>query len=126
MRILAVDDERSVVRLIQVNLERAGYEVVAAYDGREALQKIEQEAPDLIILDVMMPYVDGFEVLKNLKANPETSRIPVIMLTVRAQDADILYGYETGAVRYLTKPFGAMEILATVTDILGPPVGERP
>src|SRR5437588_10540294 len=126
MRILAVDDERSVVRLIQVNLERAGYEVVAAYDGREALQKIEQEAPDLIILDVMMPYVDGFEVLKNLKANPETSRIPVIMLTVRAQDADILYGYETGAVRYLTKPFGAAEILVTVTDILGPPVGERP
>jgi two-component system alkaline phosphatase synthesis response regulator PhoP/two-component system response regulator VicR len=127
MKILAVDDERSVIRLIQVNLERAGYEVAAAYDGREALEKIGQEKPDLIILDVMMPFVDGFEVLRNVKANPETNGIPVIMLTVRAQDADILHGYETGAVRYLTKPFGATEIVTAVTDVLGPSgsVGSR-
>src|SRR5215208_6989007 len=85
-KILAVDDERHIVRLVEVNLARAGYNVVTAFDGREALQKVEAEKPDLVVLDVMMPFMDGFEVLRNLKANPETADIPVIMLTAKAQD----------------------------------------
>src|SRR5205807_6916457 len=88
-KILAVDDEQHIVRLVQVNLERQGYEVVTAFDGKEALEKVESEHPDLIVLDVMMPYMDGFEVLQNLKKNQNTREIPVIMLTAKAQDADV-------------------------------------
>ena len=75
-KILAVDDERHIVRLVEVNLARAGYQVVTAFDGREALQKVESEKPDLVVLDVMMPFMDGFEVLRNLKANPADGRDP--------------------------------------------------
>lgn len=77
-KILAVDDEKHIVRLVQVNLERQGYEVVTASDGKEALEKVEEENPDLVVLDVMMPYMDGFEVLQNLRRNPSTREIPVI------------------------------------------------
>src|SRR5437870_4656154 len=87
-RVLAVDDERHIVRLIQVNLERQGYEVITAFDGKEALKKARSQLPDLIVLDVMMPHLDGFEVLKALKQDPETRSIPVIMLTDKSQDAD--------------------------------------
>jgi two-component system, OmpR family, alkaline phosphatase synthesis response regulator PhoP len=80
-KILAVDDERHIVRLVEVNLQRAGYEVVTAYDGREALEKVKSENPDLVVLDVMMPYMDGFEVLKNLKADPSTADNPMELLT---------------------------------------------
>ena len=88
-KILAVDDERHIVRLVQVNLERAGYEVVTAFDGKDALEKVAAEQPDLVVLDVMMPYMDGFEVLQNLRKNPSTRELPVIMLTAKAQDADV-------------------------------------
>ena len=113
-KILAVDDERHIVRLVEVNLQRAGYEVVTAYDGREALEKVKAEKPDLVVLDVMMPYMDGFEVLKNLKADPETAEIPVIMLTAKAQDADVFRGWQSGVDCYLTKPFNPMELLTFV------------
>lgn len=116
-KILAVDDERHIVRLVEVNLVRAGYEVVTAYDGREALEKVKTEKPDLIVLDVMMPYMDGFEVLKTLKAEPETAEIPVIMLTAKAQDADIFRGWQSGVDCYLTKPFNPMELLTFVKRI---------
>ncbi|HIE08638.1 MAG TPA: response regulator, partial [Armatimonadetes bacterium] len=76
-KILVVDDEKHIVRLVQVNLERAGYEVITAYDGDEALKKVKEERPDLIVLDVMMPKMDGFEVMKHLKADPTTRDIPV-------------------------------------------------
>ena len=92
-KILACDDERHIVRLIQVNLERAGYNVISAFDGTEALKKVEADKPDLIVLDVMMPKMDGFEVLKRLQANPETRDIPIIMLTAKAQDADVFRGW---------------------------------
>lgn len=78
-KILACDDEKHIVRLVQVNLERAGYQVVTANDGKEALQVVADENPDLVVLDVMMPYMDGFEVLQNLRRNPTTRDIPVIM-----------------------------------------------
>ena len=116
-KILAVDDERHIVRLVEVNLQRAGYQVVTAYDGREALEKVKAEEPDLIVLDVMMPYMDGFEVLKNLKADPVTAEIPVIMLTAKAQDADVFRGWQSGVDCYLTKPFNPMELLTFVKRI---------
>jgi two-component system alkaline phosphatase synthesis response regulator PhoP/two-component system response regulator VicR len=116
-KILAVDDERHIVRLIQVNLERAGYQVVTAFDGTEGLKKVESEKPDLIVLDVMMPRMDGFEVLKRLQANPETRGIPVIMLTAKAQDTDVFRGWSSGVSAYLTKPFNPLELITFVKRI---------
>ena len=116
-RILAVDDEKHIVRLIQVNLERAGYKVVTAYDGKEAMEKVESEKPDMVILDVMMPYMDGFEVLQNLRKNPDTRELPVIMLTAKAQDADVFRGWQSGVDAYLTKPFNPQELIAFVKRI---------
>ena len=128
-KILAVDDEKHIVRLVQVNLERQGYEVITASDGKEALQKVEDERPDLVVLDVMMPYMDGFEVLQNLRRNPSTREIPVIMLTAKAQDADVFKGWQSGVDCYLTKPFNPMELIAFVKRIFssldGTGEGER-
>jgi two-component system alkaline phosphatase synthesis response regulator PhoP len=123
-KILAVDDERHIVRLVEVNLARAGYQVVTAFDGREALLKVEAEKPDLVVLDVMMPYMDGFEVLRNLKANPVTAEIPVIMLTAKAQDADVFRGWQSGVDCYLTKPFNPMELLTFVKRIFDSQAGK--
>jgi two-component system alkaline phosphatase synthesis response regulator PhoP/two-component system response regulator VicR len=117
-KIMAVDDERHIVRLIQVNLERAGYQVVTAFDGPDALKKADAERPALIVLDVMMPKMDGFEVLKRLQANPETRGIPVIMLTAKAQDADVFRGWSSGVSAYLTKPFNPLELITFVKRIL--------
>ena len=116
-KILAVDDEKHIVRLVQVNLERAGYEVVTANDGKEALQQVQDENPDLVVLDVMMPYMDGFEVLQNLRRNPSTRDIPVIMLTAKAQDADVFRGWQSGVDCYLTKPFNPLELVSFVNRI---------
>lgn len=116
-KILAVDDEKHIVRLIQVNLERAGYDVITAGDGKEALEKVESEKPDMIVLDVMMPLMDGFEVLRTLKADPGTREIPVIMLTAKAQDADVFRGWQSGVDSYLTKPFNPMELLTFIERI---------
>jgi two-component system alkaline phosphatase synthesis response regulator PhoP len=116
-RILVVDDERHIVRLIQVNLEREGYQVLTAFDGKDGLQKAKTEKPDLVVLDVMMPYMDGFEVLKSMKADPAMSEIPVIMLTAKAQDADVFRGWASGVDCYLTKPFNPMELLTFVRRI---------
>lgn len=116
-KILAVDDERHIVRLVQVNLERAGYQVVTAFDGKDALEKVEAENPDLVVLDVMMPYMDGFEVLQNLRKNPNTRDLPVIMLTAKAQDADVFRGWQSGVDCYLTKPFNPMELISFVKRI---------
>jgi len=117
-KIMAVDDERHIVRHIQVNLERAGFQVITAFDGPEALKKVENERPDLIVLDVMMPKMDGFEVLKRLQANPETREIPVIMLTAKAQDADVFRGWSSGVSAYLTKPFNPLELITFVKRIM--------
>lgn len=116
-KILVVDDERHIVRLVEVNLQRAGYDVVTAYDGVEALEKVTSEKPDMLVLDVMMPRKDGFEVLQDLQANPATATIPVIMLTAKAQDADIFKGWQSGVSSYLTKPFNPRELLTFVERI---------
>ena len=123
-KILVVDDERNIVRLIEVNLTQYGYEVVTAFDGVEALEKVERGKPDLIVLDVMMPRMDGFEVLRTLKANPATAEIPVVMLTAKAQDADVVRGWRSGVDMYLTKPFNPLDLLTHVKRILSPPVQE--
>ena len=117
LKVLVCDDERHIVRLIQVNLERQGYQVVTAFDGKEGLEKIRAEKPDLVVLDVMMPYMDGFEVLKTLRREPATEQLPVIMLTAKAQDKDVFEGYHYGADMYLTKPFNPMELVTFVKRI---------
>jgi two-component system, OmpR family, alkaline phosphatase synthesis response regulator PhoP len=117
-KILAVDDEKNIRLLVEINLKRAGYEVVTASDGEEALEKVKSEKPDLVVLDVMMPRKDGFEVLRTLRADPSTMELPVIMLTAKAQDADVFRGWQSGADTYLTKPFNPMELLTFVKRIL--------
>lgn len=115
--ILTVDDERSIVRLVQVNLERQGYNVLTAFDGREALEQIAEHQPDMVICDVMMPYMDGFEVLRQLRLNSRTRDLPVIMLTAKAMDNDVFTGYQRGATCYLTKPFSPLELISFVKRI---------
>ena len=128
-KILVVDDERHIVRLVEVNLQRAGYEVVTAYDGVEALEKVKAENPDMLVLDVMMPRMDGFEVLQNLQADASTADIPVIMLTAKAQDSDVFKGWQSGVSSYLTKPFNPRELLTFVERIFQsieePPASEQ-
>lgn len=116
-KILAVDDEKHIRLLVEVNLKRAGYTVITASDGEEALEKVKSEKPDLVVLDVMMPRKDGFEVLRTLRADPETMNLPVIMLTAKAQDADVFRGWQSGVDSYLTKPFNPMELLTFVKRI---------
>jgi two-component system alkaline phosphatase synthesis response regulator PhoP len=119
--ILAVDDDDLIRRLVQFNLQRAGYRVTPARDGLEALEQIEQERPDLVLLDVNMPRLDGIELLRRLRADPGTATLPVVMLTAKAQDEDILEGKRSGADYYLTKPFSPTELLAVVQEVLGVP-----
>ena len=119
-RILAVDDQRHIARLVQYHLERAGYDVTLAYDGAEALEKVREIRPDLVILDVMMPGINGFEVLHRLKEDPDTEPIPVIMLTAKSESDDALEGYDRGAQWYLSKPIDPTELLTFVNNVLGP------
>jgi two-component system, OmpR family, alkaline phosphatase synthesis response regulator PhoP len=119
--ILVVDDDPKIVRVVEINLTQAGYQVRTAADGEEALAAATQERPDLVLLDVMMPRLDGFETLKRLKADPALTDIPVVMLTARAQDEDVFEGYGTGAQWYLTKPFEPEELRQVVRHLL--PVG---
>jgi two-component system alkaline phosphatase synthesis response regulator PhoP len=111
---LVVDDEPFIVRLAQANLERAGYEVVTAFDGKEALTKVELENLDLVILDVMMPYMDGFEVRQTIRKSRAPRELPVIMLTAKDPTADVFPGWQSGDDCYLTKPFNPMELISFV------------
>ena len=117
-RVLVVDDEIGIVRLIQVNLERQGYQVETASNGAEALEKIRRERPNLLVLDVMMPEMNGFELLTIIRSDPALADMPVIMLTAKAQDADVFKGYQLQADMYLTKPFNPSELIAFVKRIL--------
>lgn len=112
-RILVVDDEPHIVELVKFNLEKEGYQVETANDGRKALLAAENR-PDLIVLDVMLPEIDGFEVCRTLQKKPETSEIPIIMLTARAEEIDKVLGLELGADDYMTKPFSPRELVARV------------
>ena len=117
-RILAVDDEPNIVRLIEVNLTRHGYQVETASNGVQALEKIRASRPDLVVSDVMMPEMDGFELLSTIRRDPALESLPVIMLTAKAGDKDVMQGYSRGTDMYLTKPFNPAELLAFVKRIL--------
>ncbi len=114
-KILIVDDEKTLVKTLTYNLEKDGYQVISAYDGEEALNKVESDNPDLIILDLMLPGVDGFEVCRRVRKNMD---LPIIMLTAKGDDIDKILGLELGADDYLTKPFNPRELLARVKAIL--------
>jgi two-component system KDP operon response regulator KdpE len=114
-RILIVDDEMSILKFLRSNLEERDYTVISATDGEEALQIIERELPDLIILDVMMPKMDGFEVCRRLR---EWSQIPIIMLSARGDESDKVQCLDLGADDYIVKPFGANELMARVSAVL--------
>lgn len=114
-RILVVDDEERMVRLIRLNLERDGFEVVEALNGREALEKLRDTTPDLVLLDVMMPDLDGFEVLQMIR---EISNVPVIMLTAKGEENDRVRGLELGADDYVVKPFSSRELVSRVRAVL--------
>ncbi len=115
MRILVVDDELSIIKFLRANLEARGYEVLAAMDGAEAIQTFEMELPDLVILDIMMPNIVGFEVCRRLR---EWSQIPIIMLSARGDENDKVKCLDLGADDYITKPFGASELIARVRAVL--------
>ncbi|MFB0921156.1 MAG: response regulator [Oscillospiraceae bacterium] len=111
-KVLIVDDEKSIVDILKFNLEKDEYATVCAYDGEEALRLAREESPDLMLLDVMLPYIDGFEVCKTLRG--EGSNIPIIMITAREEETDKVFGLELGADDYITKPFSVRELLARV------------
>ncbi|ADP33399.1 response regulator transcription factor [Bacillus atrophaeus] len=115
-KILVVDDEESIVTLLQYNLERSGYEVVTASDGEEALKQAETEKPDLIVLDLMLPKLDGIEVCKQLRQ--QKLMFPILMLTAKDEEFDKVLGLELGADDYMTKPFSPREVNARVKAIL--------
>lgn len=117
-RILIVDDDQEIVRLVQSYLERIGLIVQPAYDGDQAMSLLRRERADLVILDLMLPQVDGWEITRWMRADPQLVGIPILMLTARAQDSDKILGLELGADDYLTKPFNPGELVARVRAIL--------
>ena len=110
--VLIVDDEKSIVEILRYNLKNAGYETIAAYDGRAGLALIREKNPDLVLLDVMLPFIDGFEVCETLRS--EGCMTPIIMITAREEETDKVLGLEIGADDYITKPFSVREVLARV------------
>jgi two-component system OmpR family response regulator/two-component system alkaline phosphatase synthesis response regulator PhoP len=112
--ILVVDDEEPIQELLKFNLEKEGYQVITADDGPEALKTIEEKHPDLVVLDIMLPGMNGLEVCKLLRMNPKFSDLPVIMLTAKGEEIDKVLGLEIGADDYLTKPFSPRELLARI------------
>ena len=110
-KILVVDDEKNIVDIIAFNLKKEGYTVIVARDGERALEAFKKESPDLVILDIMMPKIDGFEVCKRIRQNSNT---PIIMLTAKAEELDKILGLELGADDYVTKPFSTRELMARV------------
>ncbi len=118
-RILVVDDEPELVKAIEIRLKQGGYEALVAYDGHEGLEKAKKEKPDLIILDLMLPKMDGYKVCGMLKHDSRFMKIPIIMLTARAQETDEKLGLEVGADAYIVKPFQHEVVLAKIKELLG-------
>jgi phosphate regulon transcriptional regulator PhoB len=117
-KILVIDDEKDIVELIAFNLQKEGFVVARAYDGKAALRLIKTQKPDLVILDLMLPEISGLDVCKAIRANPETAGLPIIMLTAKADETDKIIGLEIGADDYITKPFSVKELVARVRAIL--------
>ena len=113
-QILVVDDDKEVVRLMRAYLEQAGYEVLAAYDGETALHMLRREKPDLLLLDLMLPDRDGYDITRLVRGDPTLAHIPIIMLTARVEDTDKIIGLEIGADDYVSKPYNPREVVARV------------
>jgi DNA-binding response OmpR family regulator len=118
-RILAVDDEPHILKLVSFSLSSKGFDVIEASDGLTAVEIAEREQPDLILLDVMMPVLDGYEACRRLKANPATREIPVVMLSAKSQKAEQAIGLEAGALDYICKPFTPKDLVEQVRGFLG-------
>jgi two-component system sensor histidine kinase/response regulator len=117
--VLLVDDNDDNLRIMREILVHRGYDVRVARDGQSALKLIDEQRPDVVLLDVMMPEMDGIEVLERLKTSPQNAAIPVILVTAKAQDEDLLAGYKFGADYYITKPFTAKQLLYGIGLVLG-------
>ena len=118
INILLVEDEADLLELLKYNLDREGYRVDTADTGEKALKRVRVERPDLILLDLMLPAMDGLEVCRSLKSSPDTAGIPIIMLTAKGEEADVVRGLEQGADDYVTKPFSPRILLARVKAVL--------
>lgn len=117
-RILIIEDEEGIIEALRLRLEANNYEVISAADGAEGLNKARSEKPDLIILDILLPKLDGYKVARMLKFDEKFSTIPIIMVTAKVQQSDIAKGKEAGADAYITKPFKAEELLAEMKKLL--------
>ena len=117
-KVLVVDDEDNIRMLVRFNLEKAGYEVFEAEDGRKAVEMAVDLTPDIVLLDLMLPGIDGLEVCRNLKRNPRTAALPIIMLTAKNDEIDRVIGLELGADDYMTKPFSQRELVARIKAVL--------
>jgi len=117
-RVLIVDDDPDIVRLVRYNLTHSGYDVQSAGSGREALELVERQPPDLVVLDVMLPDVDGLEVCRTLRQHASSKHIPILMLTARGEEIDRVVGFELGADDYVSKPFSPRELVLRVKSIL--------
>jgi len=120
-KILVVDDEIYIVHILDFSLGMEGYEVVTALDGEQALHKVKSDKPDLVVLDIMMPKLDGYETCKILKTDPETKNIPVILLSAKGRNVDQKMGFQVGADDYITKPFSPRKLVERINMILGQP-----
>ena len=116
--VLVVDDERDILELVQYNLDKEGYQVTAVATGEDALLAARSKLPDVVVLDLMLPGVDGLEVCRRLKADPKTRGIPIVMLTAKGDDADVVAGLELGAADYITKPFSPRVLTARIRAVL--------
>jgi DNA-binding response OmpR family regulator len=116
--ILIVDDEKDIVKMLEYNLKKEGFRTLSARNGEDAIELARKESPDLLILDLMLPGIDGLEVCKTLKKDQNTSSMPIIMLTAKAQESDKIVGLELGADDYMTKPFSPRELVARVKAVL--------
>ena len=117
-RVMAVDDDHVIRGLLEVNLEMEGHEVITAVDGQDALDRVRDERPDLILLDVMMPNVNGWQVAETLKNDPETRNIPIVFLSARAMEADVRKGTALGVQAYVTKPFDPIDLMDLVNRLI--------
>lgn len=116
-KVLVVDDEPHILKSLAQYLEIEEFQVITASSGHEALEKVNSESPELVVLDVMMPGMDGFEVLEKIRAGAETAKIPVVMLTAKDQSSDVMKGYEKGATSYLVKPFNLDELVDLINQV---------
>src|ERR1700726_3954107 len=118
-RILIIEDERGLTDVLSYNLQREGYDVVVAHDGQEGLRKAQMQLPDLILLDLMLPTLDGLEVCRELRSGERTRNVPILMLTARAEETDQVVGFSMGADDYVTKPFSVKVLLQRVKALQG-------